>query len=90
MNYEEFKKEALEKNPELKREYDALAVEYQVMKAVLEARVSKGLSQQQLAELMGTSQANISKLENGVLNPSVKLLDRVARACDMKLTVIIS
>jgi predicted transcriptional regulator len=87
MNYEDFKKQAFEESPELKREYDELEPEYQVMKAALEARLKNNLTQKQLALKMGTSQANISKLENGELNPSVAFLKRLAKSCDMRLTI---
>ncbi|MDR3037002.1 MAG: helix-turn-helix transcriptional regulator, partial [Coriobacteriales bacterium] len=52
-----------------------------------EARQKSNLSQKELAQKMGTSQANISKLENGELNPSIGFLDRLAKACDMRLVV---
>jgi len=66
--------------------YDLLEVEQQLTVASLNARKSQNLTQAELAHLMGTSQANISKLENGKLNPSVAFLKRFAHACDVKLS----
>ena len=68
-------------------DYDLLEAEQQLIKALLRIRKSQNLTQTELASLMGTSQANISKLENGKLNPSVAFLKRLASACDVKLSV---
>jgi len=86
MNHQDFKRELL-KDPVSKAEYDALEPEYQLMLAAIDARESKNLTQLELAKLVGTSQANISKLENCELNPSIAFLKRFAEACDMKLTL---
>jgi len=67
-------------------EYDLLEVEEQLTVASLCVRTSQNLTQAELAKRMGTSQANISKLENGKLNPSVAFLKRLASACDVKLS----
>ncbi|MDL2293957.1 helix-turn-helix transcriptional regulator [Ruminococcaceae bacterium OttesenSCG-928-D13] len=87
MTHEEYKKRAFAKNPALKAEYDALEPEYQLMTAVIDARAKSNLTQKELAERVGTSQANISKLERGELNPSVAFLKKFAAACDMKLNI---
>jgi len=68
-------------------DYDLLEAEQQLIKALLHIRKAQNLTQSDLASLMGTSQANISKLENGKLNPSVAFLKRLATACDVKLNV---
>ena len=57
------------------------------MQAVIDARKESGLTQQQLAERTGISQADISKLENGNANPSLKTLQRLASAMDKKLKI---
>jgi len=67
--------------------YDELEAEQQLIVALHGMRKSQNLTQAELARLMGTSQANISKLENGKLNPSVAFLKRLATACDVKLSV---
>jgi len=71
----------------MSKEYDLLEAEEQLTVALLNMRKSQNLTQIELARLMGTSQANISKLENGKLNPSVAFLKRLAEACDVKLNV---
>ena len=74
-------------NPDFKAEWDALEPELSIMQAVIDARKESGLTQQQLAERTGISQAYISKLENGNANPSLKTLQRLASAMDKKLKI---
>lgn len=74
-------------NPDFKAEWDALEPELSIMQAVIDARKESGLTQQQLAERTGISQADISKLENGDANPSLKTLQRLASAMDKKLKI---
>ena len=74
-------------NPDFKAEWDALEPELSIMQAVIDARKESGLTQQQLAERTGISQADISKLENGNANPSLKTFQRLASAMDKKLKI---
>ena len=55
--------------------------------ALLDARESKGLSQSQLAELCGVSQAYISKLESGEANPTIGKLGSIFAAMWMEPTI---
>lgn len=80
-------KEKQMSNPEFAREYEAIQPEMDVIKAMVEARISKNLTQKQLAERTGINQADISKLENGTRNPSVNLLKRLAEGMDMILKI---
>lgn len=70
-----------------KKEYEDLQPERDVIKALIDARISRNLTQKQLAELTGINQADISKLENGMRNPSIKLLKRLADGMDMILKI---
>ena len=80
-------KEKLFKNPEVKREYDELEVLYEIKKQVIQLRKEKGLSQKELAELIGTKQSAISRLENENYNFSIELLVKIAKAFDKELEV---
>ena len=75
------------KNKEFRREYEALEPEYIIMKAMIEARREEGLTQKELSERSGITQADISRLERGTGNPSLKTLQRVARALQMVLKI---
>lgn len=61
--------------------------EFDVIRAIVDARVSQNLTQKQLAERSEINQADISKLENGIRNPSINLLKRLADGMDMALKI---
>ena len=73
------------RNPKVKAEYDALEPEFTIIQAIIDARRHSGLTQEQLSERSGISQADISRLENGNANPSLKTLRRLAAGLGMKL-----
>jgi ribosome-binding protein aMBF1 (putative translation factor) len=62
-------------------------VEYDVAKAIIEARTEKGISQHELAKRMKTTQSAISRLERGNISPSVFYLHRLAKALDSQLRI---
>ena len=72
-------------NPVFKKEWDALEPEYQIIKAMLDTRNEKAMTQKQLADITGIPQADISRLENGNANPSLRTLQRLADGMGMKL-----
>ena len=72
-------------DPELRTEWDALEPERQIMRAIVEGRADCNLTQQQLAEATGIAQADISRLENGTGNPSLRTLKRLAAGMGMVL-----
>ena len=75
------------KNPEFKIEYDALTAEYQLINAILDARKAENITQKQLAEKTGIAQSDISKIENGNANPSLKTIERIASGMGMTVRV---
>ena len=74
-------------DPELKAEYNSIEPEFAVVQALIDVRKKKGINQQQLAHLSGIAQGDISKIENGNANPSIKTLQRLAAAMDKKLKI---
>ena len=70
---------------EFKKEWDDIQPEMDVIRAMVDARISQNLTQKELAERTGINQADISKLENGTRNPSLKLLKRLADGMGMTL-----
>lgn len=66
------------KDAEFRAEWEALEPERQIIRAIMEGREEKDLTQQQLAEATGITQADISRLENGTANPSLRTLKRLA------------
>lgn len=85
-NFDDYLKEQL-KDPEIKAEYDALEPEFAIIQAMIDARKQKGITQKELSERTGIAQGDISKLENGNANPSIKTLQRLAAAMDMSLKI---
>ena len=73
------------KNPEFKAEYDALEPEFSIMQAMIDARNESGLTQKELSEKTGITQADISRLEKGNANPSLKTLQRLAAGMNMRV-----
>ena len=74
-------------DPEIKRLYDEMESEYQVISAVIGKRLEKKMSQKDLAVRVGTKQSAISRLESGNSNPSIQFLDKVAKALDGQLQI---
>lgn len=79
--------EDLKKNDEFKKEYDALEPEFSIVQALIDARRVSGITQKELAERTGIAQGDISKLENGSANPSLKTLQRIANGMGMKVRI---
>ncbi len=75
------------KNKNFAKEYEAIQPEMNIIRAIIDARTSRNLTQQELAELTGIDQATISKLENGTRNPSVKLLEKLAKGMNTNLKI---
>jgi transcriptional regulator with XRE-family HTH domain len=67
--------------------YDALGEEFDLARALIEARTAAGLSQSQLARRMGTSQSYIARLEGGKVRPSTDALERFAQATGTRLRI---
>lgn len=70
---------------EFKKEWEDIQPEMDVIRAMVDARISQNLTQKELADRTGINQADISKLENGTRNPSLKLLKRLADGMGMTL-----
>ncbi|MBO4799666.1 MAG: helix-turn-helix transcriptional regulator [Lachnospiraceae bacterium] len=77
----------LMQDPEFKKEYEAIQPEVDITRAILEARINAGMTQVELSEKSGISQADISRLEKGTRNPSLSLLKRLAQAMDTTLRI---
>jgi len=83
-------KEALKEQMEdetFKKEYEALEPEYEIISSLIDARKSCNITQKQLSESTGIAQSDISKIENGSGNPTLKILQRLAEGLGMNLKV---
>ncbi len=86
MNYQDYYRN-LEANPEYHQAERDLQVRLDLADEVLRLRIEKGWSQAELAEHADTKQANISRIESGLSNPSLRFLEKLAKALDTTLTI---
>jgi ribosome-binding protein aMBF1 (putative translation factor) len=75
------------KDPEFRAEYEALEDEFALASALIEARGRAGMTQAQVARAMGTTQAVIARLEGGRVKPSIRTLERFAKATGTRLRI---
>ena len=80
-------KEKKMQDPGFAKAYEDIQPEMNVIRAMIEARTSQNLTQKELSERTGIAQTEISRLENGSRNPSIKLLQRLADGMGMVLNV---
>ena len=83
--YSSIKKE-LHKDPEFVREYEALAEEFQIAETLIRARMAAGLTQEDVAERMGTTQSAIARMESG-RSVSLKSIRKFARSTGSTITL---
>ncbi len=86
MNLKTLKEKAL-KNKDVKQAYGALGSKFALIDSLLSMRQKAGLTQEELAERMGTQKGNISRLEKGSSNPSWKTLEKYAHACGFDISM---
>jgi len=87
MKWEEFKKKGFEEDPELKKEYDKLELEYKIISQIIDLRNKRKITQKQLAELVNTKQPSIARLESGDHNPTIGFLKKIAEVLDADLEI---
>ncbi len=85
-NFDDFLAEQM-RDDEFRKEYEALEPEFTIMQAVIDARNSEGLTQKELSLRSRIAQGDISKMENGNANPSVRTLQRLANAMGKTLKI---
>ncbi len=85
-DFNDFLQEQL-KDPEFRKEYESLQPEHAIIQALIDARKESGLTQKELSERTGIAQGDISKLERGNGNPSIRTLQRLAKGMGMTLHI---
>ncbi len=85
-DFRKFKEELL-KDPEVRMEYEALKPEYEVIRALVSARIEQNLTQEQLAQRSGIRQSNISRIESGTCSPTIATLQQLANGMGKKLHI---
>jgi ribosome-binding protein aMBF1 (putative translation factor) len=75
------------KNPKYRREFEVLKEEFSLAAALIEARARAGLTQEQVAQRMKTTQAVVARLEGGGSRPSTRTLEKYAKATGTRLKI---
>jgi transcriptional regulator with XRE-family HTH domain len=89
MELEEYRRQLLQ-SPEYAEAYKTLKPKLDLGRQILDLRLERRWSQKELAKRAGTKQANISRLENGLSNPSLNVLQKIADAFDAQLVIQIT
>lgn len=84
--FDDWLKEQL-KVPEFSREYKKVQTENAPIRAIIKARMEKGMTQTQIAKKMGTTQSSIARVEAGSTNPSLKFMQKLADALGARLEI---
>ncbi len=74
-------------DPQVRGEYDRLEDEFSLRRAIVQLRNASGLTQNAVAERLGTYQSALSRLESGRSNVTIEYLARLADALDSDFTV---
>lgn len=85
-NYKQFKTELL-KDKKIKKAYEKLGPEFDLIAMLIKKRMERGFTQEELARKIGTKQSAISRLESGTYNPSLVFLRKVAKALNSRFKV---
>ena len=85
-NYQEFK-EKLMQDPEFRAEYERTRPEFEIMHALIDARINSNMTQKELSVKSGVRQSNISRIENGTCSPTIATLQALAEGLGKKLTI---
>jgi ribosome-binding protein aMBF1 (putative translation factor) len=79
--------EQWKKDPGYVAAYDALEEEFALASALIKARADADMTQEQVAQAMGTTQAVVARLESGRVRPSTRTLERFAKATRTRLRI---
>ncbi|MGB9888010.1 MAG: helix-turn-helix transcriptional regulator [Moorellales bacterium] len=88
LDYRDALREEL-KDPDFKAAWEEFDLEYQVADLLVKLRAEAGLSQEELARRVGTTQSAIARMESGKVVPRLESLAKIARACGKRLELSI-
>jgi DNA-binding XRE family transcriptional regulator len=86
--FKDFKQKALQ-DPDVRKEYENLKPIFEIKKQLIEARLKRGLTQEELAKRLGTKKSNISRIEslNNTVLPNLKTLIKYSEALNSELKI---
>ncbi|MFA5770320.1 MAG: helix-turn-helix transcriptional regulator [Patescibacteria group bacterium] len=80
-------KNRLLKNKNIKKGYESLRPEYGILDKIISLRIKSNLTQEELANKLNTKQSAVSRLERGMINPTMAFLNKLASVFGKKLVV---
>ena len=87
MGYKDVKRELSKTNKEFRRVVNERDLAFEISELVVKNRIAKGVTQVQLAEMIGTKQSGVSRVERGSALPSIALLEKIAKALGTELSI---
>ena len=85
-NFNELKRKLLQ-DKAVKKAYGNLAPQYALIEMMIRKLLKVGLSQEALANKIGTKQSAIARFESGKTNPTLSFLTNITNALNGKLTI---
>lgn len=89
MKHSDFKKRLIT-DTDYTEAVDSLKLKFSLGDVVIRGRIKNGWSQSELARIIGTKQANISRIESGLANPTIELVQRIMRALDTEIVFVMT
>jgi len=77
----------LQQDEDFVKASEELKLTFELANAILRARIKKGWSHNELAKVVGTKQANISRIENGLANPTISLVNKLMGALELEIEI---
>ena len=75
------------KDKNFRKEYEDIQPEMDIIRAIIKARKEQQITQAELSARTGINQGDISKLERGTRNPSLRMLKKLASGLGMQLKI---
>lgn len=86
-SFDDYLKEKLQEDPEFAKEYERLELPSMLARQVIKLRLDQGITQAQLAKLVGTQQSSISRLESMTSLPSLSFLQKIAKILNAHIEI---
>jgi len=77
----------LMKDEGFKAEYEKLKPRYELIAQIIDARSEQNITQEELAQRVGTQKSNISRFESGSYNPSLDFVTKVAKGLGKEVNI---
>ena len=84
--FQQFKKESLKK-PGVRRAMEDADLEFQLVEAMIKARLNGGVTQKQLADRIVVAQSALARFESGRVNPTLSFMKKVTQGLGLKIVV---